>query len=1410
MRNAPMKNQSKHEDLAPSKSDDLADGKQSGLTYMSNDNANDDVTYLLFYTSTKVIRQVTKKTFAKLEAKCFVLRDDVKVKVIGKQLPWKSVKQLLTAYKSVLFGKNKREFLDVFKDAYNNLGEMNNLFRIVKTWMTQFSDTIAHVHKNIDYSMFIDLALIVLRLQNIDRFTVIDITSIILSLYNLHSKCNKLNDSFKSWKCESGPDPLMLSLISFALPSQFNEILKRMSTFTYSKLCDEPGIFYNFIDTIFEAVEYIINLLPIDGSYKDTMKQMLQCLSFGKHYRLLRQAKDMCMKWKNAPAASVDPSFRNQVKDMHKDLNDNEALKELKRRSATVSSTFESFDRLHKCVLAYEAPDRVEPSCFIFEGPPGVFKSVLMNMVIKCCNKTTYAHHIKPMNDGKDFYDSYNGEEIFVMDDLGQQGISQWRSIINMVSNLKLPLDCAALNLKDTKFFNSETIMVTTNNFMNIHGLLRNDGIDNVEALHRRGYVFDFSKITRKGDKLNGFLQFKSYDMKLKNFINSFPEDVSNFMRDHNIEIDVKLPVTGLPLGKIASWILKIVRVFSEVKKQHKTSTDLSESEIKTISEDADIFVNAESFVDSLKSFCPIIMETLTHFCNEISKKIVKMTFRANVMDFMSVGISALYVLGTGLLVYNAIKFLMPVKSVSQVFKSLSIKNGKTPSTPVDAVRNATYDMDVHSGDGVFRVCGIVSGHCIVSVAHAFSAGEGHITIYKDRDAKHVLVDHAAYKVVHKDDTADVVVLTLPLNFPTPFKNLSKFFQSNSVSSSIYTQVDRTPQVQSYAKELWYVTCAGVVYLPMFIKVSKSNVYYSFDGTDSGPINVVRTSGHDTDQGNPGITVGVSAPGMCGSSIVHERGLVLGLHVAGDGTDGTAVIWSHSVRNKIHQILKADNKYKIEVDISPKVLDDVSGIKLQANAHIQTPKQTNFVPSPLYGSFPITREPADLSKYGPHTVKDIEKKSFKLVSDIPQDELEFAKKVIDTYICDFDDIDERAVVSGNKSLAGLNKDSSNGFGCEKDKSYYIDFENGRLTDEGRAIVSRVEDNFESGDLEMKDLVWYSTLKDETRGLEKEGKPRSFRVSPLPIQILTKKYFGNMVSKIIEHKTFSGIMIGVNPFTEWPQMYNNLKSCSGVWAGDIGNYDGNMLPQVQHLVSKCIMDKYKGKHKNAAAFLLQNLSTTLVAINDDMMLTTHSLPSGSFLTAIFNSIVNKAYTAMWFYRNVPVEKRTVSSFQHEIVDYVYGDDKLNGVRTGVFPDLHAVSMEKFFRSIGMTFTDASKQPIKDKFQKLHEVSFLKRSFVYHRELGKIVCPLDKRTLYSGLSWLDSSKDGLVVMVDKVNNFQREMYLHEDTFEEDVDKLEQSCLERGVCFNRLPRYYLFSLFKYHPDECQELSWGGSKYM
>jgi hypothetical protein len=377
-------------------------------------------------------------------------------------------------------------------------------------------------------------------------------------------------------------------------------------------------------------------------------------------------------------------------------------------------------------------------------------------------------------------------------------------------------------------------------------------------------------------------------------------------------------------------------------------------------------------------------------------------------------------------------------------------------------------------------------------------------------------------------------------------------------------------------------------------------------------------------------------------------------------------------------------------------------------------------------------------------------------------------------------------------LAGINKKSSNGYNCPKKKSECINYEDKCLTLDFQKDYNLFLDNIQNDNISVEDIIWCETLKDELRPDEKLT-PRSFRVSRLHTQLLTKTIFGNMVAHIVKNRKYNNIMIGVNPYKEWRSIFDRVNPFPK-WAGDIGKYDGKMLAQVMQVITEVLRSKYLGNVKNFNA-MMAGLTNSFVAINDDVFMTTHSMPSGSFLTALFNSLVNRFYTAMWYYRNLknyvvpcPIQ------FSLDIIDMVYGDDKLNALLNKKWKEqLNALTMRDFFQSIGMTFTDSVKNPVVFAFQPWEDITFLKRNFTYHSEIGDVVGPLDTRTLFSSMSWVDKKKDVDQVLQDKIHAFQRELYLHCDLYDFNINLLERACAENHISCNILSKTYLLQLYK-----------------
>jgi hypothetical protein len=1243
-------------------------------------------------------------------------------------------------------------------------------------------------------------------------------------------------------------DAVVLAGVSYLLPKDFSDFLKRMTLFSNVKLADDVNLFYQFFNYFFDFVFEILNKFNAPAQVSSFLYKTLDFLKISSSHLLVYELEAILIKWNEEKRIILDSKFVERVKFLDDKLSKEKSIPEWSRKSQSISDVLTKWSRLVKIVKNSEKVNRVEPNCFILEGPPGCKKSYLSNLLCQAIREPVYAHMVKAVADGKDWYDNYNNEPVFFMDDVGAQGVSQWRTMINMVSCVKMPLDCAQAELKDTKYFNSTTIVLTTNKFMSLNDITKQDCISDVTALYRRGYVFDMTKVGGSGDWMSGTIVFRHFDIKSGQWTEGFPKHFKTGSFD---KIPSRLAISEtIPRTSVVAWMLAIVKKFTVVKEEFSTLGELSTSELEQVVNDLEsygvsddkyfdttdnytliadntqneakkhlikydvssesVLFDIESDLDSgvfskifsliksrnwfLSTLKDIISECFSYFFDEFILVAFDNTksfiFKQNkgICDWFCLALGGfvvlIFIFGCILKYYGIedITFYVP-SDEGNVFHSESYDTPFKFDCSVSSVFSAFFDVKILVNNKFMVTKGFFSGNKIVLPFHSLLVGDRvtetyRIIVYSDIVKDKRIIDFEKINIIYFNEKDDVAVVSLPASFPTPFKNRAKWF-------------DR-PLDNEHKSFL--VNNEGVISLMNInVRPASQNIYSYFDWHNSFNSNDVAYD--------------FRGKGLCGSLIFHEQQGFSGMHVAGCTAAGVGIgkIWTQETRRSIYEALLSS-----EVKLPFKVVnhrDDNSSVmrlafcenqseiskedfeKLQASV----PAASKLVTTPLYGIYPVSRFPAQLQRFGRCTVKDVAKKSFVPLKPVPEEEVQFAIKTLEIIIPEYSTITEQEVVGGNSMLAGLNKKSSNGFGCLPNKEDYIDFENNRYQESFREEITKLEAEMRTGKYPWKQFIWVESLKDELRGVEKDGVPRSFRVGTIHQQVLAKKYLGDMVQKLMEQRDFNGIMVGMNPFIEWHNLATKL-STKRIFAADVKLWDGGMLVQAQRAVADVLLSKFKGTNgeKTALSIILESLIHSLLLVQDDLFLTTHSLPSGHFLTAIFNSLVNRFYTAMWYHRclrsvNRPID---ISVYFIDVLDFVYGDDKVVGVANNT-DVLTARTMRDFFESIGLGLTTSDKKTIDFDFQSLDDIDFLKRRFVFHPKLQKYMCPLDLRTLQSGLSFVASDKDMNLVISEKINNCQREYYLHEN-----ADKLLLDLYSRldakGYPYLRLPLPYLHFLY------------------
>lgn len=1407
---------------------------------MSESSAKTTNVYKLLFVRTGEMKEVSRERFGALKGKVIVFRD-YKVRVIG-EISRAKVKEVLNA-------QGLCSFLGIDKlvEAMHSVVELHDFASksvlTSKNILNRFDKKFALLLAK----LFIECITLVSQKEGARLDSII---SVCLSIYSLV-------DHFEGVLEAQGLETIFIAGALPFLPTQVKEVIKHISFLSNLKIMDDFTVIHNLFELLERFLKFMCVSLHIPEPYVDSITRIFSYIGFGSKHRILQNMQTAVEEAQTHKRIFNSSEYRERCYKIEEELKKCSELKDWIKKNGFVADVCKKWELHMKVVRANEEVSRVEPNLFVFEGPPACGKSVLLNQVVEVLGYSKYVHLIPDITEGKDFYDSYNNEDVFYMDDIGQKGISQWRTIINMVSSVKMPLDCAEAKLKDTKFFNSHTIVATTNNFMNLGGLCKSDGISNTQALWRRGFVFDFSEMQFNNGLFKGTIRFRHYNLNSKHFENAYPEyfrldleDESGFLKPH-----FTVREYTEDLSEMRNWMAGIIKSFEIKKRRMQASNKISEQEAtkskekvnnlvrniffkeeKAIVEEVEVipskfslwnksnnFMNfmkasvakendnllsdQEEYQDAvaqgfgvLESCASILNNSNSIWMSVAMGRLVTSCFQSEIsslleelknFDFKSLyskGLTACYDYLGWILSFVSIFVILSVVSVFCKKEKDSLESqgdfnsdASEEHTSISMILNSVFECNLKDEDVEVGCNCFVSGKLIFLPSHLTPNDTTKIKIFRNKSKNIVWLEYTDLKMVYRRDEFDLAVFSLPDSFPNPFKNLSNW-------------IDK----ESSGKEFVYlISGEGFRKLDTYCDYGKTVKYsFNFGGKSLDRFTQPQYLKYDYQKF-----------GLCGAIVFSTTRGLLGMHVAGEVTRnfGIASIMSKNILRDLRCLAEKDKPLiSLNFKFSEVEKENTSVVRFyDTGLNAFSPVSSNIVPSALYGIYPVDRYPANLNKYGVNTLKEVSKKSFTPCKSLNSSELNFCSKVLDSMLAEFEPLSDVEVIKGTDLLAGLNKDSSNGFSLAKDKSLYIDFVNGECTEMFNSILADVYAKAEQGEVDWKHLVWVECLKDELRNEEKEGVPRSFRIGSLTQQFLMKKFFGRFVEHIMRNRKFNKIMVGCNPIKEWGEIYESMRS-GKVFAGDIKNWDGSMNAEIQQLVAQKLVKNCKTEHLNLVTALVSTLTNSLVVIGRDTFLTTHSMPSGSYLTAIMNSLVNKLYTAIWYFRNV--QKPSVFDYWDSVDDFVYGDDKLNVIRRH-HQSLNAVSMKEFFESVNMGFTDSLKKDIVEPFQTIEEVTFLKRSFRYHNLLGKIVCPLELRVIQNTLSYYDCSKDQSLVVKDKINAAQREFYLHPER-----DVIMSDFYSRLDSFKipycKLSKEYLLTVYS-DDNYSVPLSFGGEQY-
>lgn len=213
-------------------------------------------------------------------------------------------------------------------------------------------------------------------------------------------------------------------------------------------------------------------------------------------------------------------------------------------------------------------------------------------------------------------------------------------------------------------------------------------------------------------------------------------------------------------------------------------------------------------------------------------------------------------------------------------------------------------------------------------------------------------------------------------------------------------------------------------------------------------------------------------------------------------------------------------------------------------------------------------------------------------------------------------------------------------------------------------------------------------------------------------------------------------VGITPqSSQWRTLRSFLMShgkFSNFVCGDFSGFDTQLPKVILDAAAQILMTmaERSGYSKSDLEFLrgaLSSIVSSTVLWDGHVLRMANGQPSGQPLTVEMNSIVNSLLMRMTFFT---IMDRHYSHIKNpRFRDYVrlatYGDDNVLGVHDDI-PLYNHTMIQSVFAEWGIKYTMADKDADSVPYLSIEEVSFLKRKFFEHEDLG-LVAPIEKDSI-----------------------------------------------------------------------------------
>ncbi len=317
-----------------------------------------------------------------------------------------------------------------------------------------------------------------------------------------------------------------------------------------------------------------------------------------------------------------------------------------------------------------------------------------------------------------------------------------------------------------------------------------------------------------------------------------------------------------------------------------------------------------------------------------------------------------------------------------------------------------------------------------------------------------------------------------------------------------------------------------------------------------------------------------------------------------------------------------------------------------------------------------------------------------------------------------------------------------------------------------AEVNRVIQCLKEG--KRMEHIYTDSVKDELRSHAKvaSGASRAFSAGPLVLLVLMRMYFGSFVLWCQKNHTENGMEVGLNVYSaDWEMLFLKLlkhgtPTTENGDDGDFSGFDGCQKPVPQWAACDIINGWYNDGpelKKIREIIFLEVIQSK--HIRGSLIVEWYgSNPSGNYMTTLVNNLYN-LLCALYVWNKVhDGDIRKLYTFFDHVEYHVFGDDNIFTCSTYAKPLFNAPALEKHLKDLGMKYTSASKDGVKQYMRSPLELSFLKRVWRFEPLLNRHVGPLSLDTILEMPYWTKRGDCQDMIVTQNVDTALAELALH----------------------------------------------------